>query len=506
MEETWGELVEGEIHARDHLQFELKTEFSINPHLKQNIYKQEIFIFIPNSLQINANTYSKQQFYLDQTNLIRYKTPLMTFAELIDPNYAPSPLNKLKDLLDHTDTKADRIIVSNELKLFGAIFRATLRDNVYQVLCDLKYNAATRQQHVDPMISHLCDAISQVCHHFRELQTAAHKHADQHMLIRHFKYIDEFISTVSDEFLNIILKEYRTRQSPDPRLDRQICQTILKEKQYRKKKQLGPKTLKGQHVASESILYRQGLLNRFVLEALTLKSTRYSFEEKHIHLLGAFAAGLAMMIYMVLFVRGSSTLLINSFPFIALAVVLYILKDRLKEGLKSLYYKQAHRWFPDYATEIRSSKGYKVGLLKENFAFIEANQLPPGFLKIRNHHFHEELQALHRHEAIIQYKREVILKTLKESMHKRRREITMIFRFNVHLFLEKANNAFQTSLSLDSLTQAINQKLLPKVYHLNLIIRNTYYDVDSTPKSEVKTFRVVVDKEGIKRVENIRST
>ena len=89
MEETWGELVEGEIHARDHLQFELKTEFSINPHLKQNIYKQEIFIFIPNSLQINANTYSKQQFYLDQTNLIRYKTPLLKIAELIDQTMLP---------------------------------------------------------------------------------------------------------------------------------------------------------------------------------------------------------------------------------------------------------------------------------------------------------------------------------------------------------------------------------------------------------------------------------
>lgn len=265
-----------------------------------------------------------------------------------------------------------------------------------------------------------------------------------------------------------------------------------------------PKTSKGHLFANESILYRQGLLNRFILEALTLKHTRVSFEEKHIHILGALAAGIAMMVYMVLLVRGSSAFLINSFPFVALAVGLYILKDRIKEGFKSLYYKQAHRWFPDYATEIRSSTGFKVGTIKENFAFIDQKELPPGFLKIRNHHFHEELQALHRHETIIHYKREVILNSPRHFNQGRRREITTFFRLNIHRFLEKASNPFQLSLSVDAYTQEISEKLLPKVYHLNLIIRNTYFENDLNPKVEIKTFRAIVDKGGIKRVEHIR--
>lgn len=501
-EDIWNELVEGEIHVRDQLQFELKTEFLVNPQLKQNIYRQEVFLFIPSSLQINAQTYSKQQFYQDQTNLIRYKTPSITLSELVNPEYTQSPLNSLQHILNQSNPGIFQAVAADELKLFGAIFRAALRERVYKIVKSLKQAEKEDPRQVGQAINSLSNDICHVLHQFRLLQEHFQIHADQHQLIRHFKHLDEFISITLDEFLTQLLKELRAFHYGSD-IDKQICQLILKEKLYRKKKHIGPKQLKGHIFGNESPLYRQGLLNRFILEALTLKNTRVSLEEKHVHILGALAAGIAMLFYMVFLVRGSSAFLINSFPFVALAVGLYILKDRIKEGFKALYYRQAHRWFPDYATEIRSFKGYKVGTIKENFTFIDAKQLPPGFLKIRNHRFHEELQSLHRHEAIIYYKRDVILNTSKRFIQGRRREITTFFRLNIHRFLEKASNPLQTSLSLDSYTQEISEKFLPKVYHLNLIIRNTNFESNLKPKVEIKTFRVIADKGGIKRVEHI---
>lgn len=490
-EDIWNELKAGEIHVRDNLQFELKTEFTIHPHLKENIYKQEVFFFIPSPLQINPETYSKKQFYLDQTNLIRYKTPKMSLADLENPEYPPSPLNHLQKILNQGEILTPMMTISDELKLFGAIFRMALEEKVYQTSKSLDQTA----------IEQLCKEITKITSKFRQLKEMAHSHADQHQMIREFKYIDEFMSQNIDEFLVVLLKEIRQKEGLSKNLDKQITQLLESEICYRKKNHFAPKSSKRHLFANESLLYREGLLNRFVLEALTLKNTRISVEEKHVHLLGALAAGIAMMIYMLLLTKGSTALLINSFPFIALAVALYILKDRIKEGFKSLYYSQAHRWFPDYATEIFSFKGYKVGTLKENFAFIDAKELPPGFLKIRTHQFHEELQMLHRHETIIQYKRELILKTPNTLNHGRRYEMTAIFRFNIHRFLEKASNPFQPSLALDTYTHEISEKLLPKVYHLNLIIRNTFLGKDLTPKVEIKTFCVIIDKKGIKRIE-----
>lgn len=503
IEDFWNELHEGEIHVRDSLQFELKSEFVINPHLKENVYKQEVFLFIPSSLQINAQTYSKQQFYLDQTNLIRYKTPLMHLSDLVNPDYPFSPLLRLQNFFSESEPQLHLEIASDELKLFAAIFRVSLRERVYLLLQILEHAKSTEEENLSRSIASLCTEVSQVCHKFRELQELARNQLNTPQLIRHFKYVDEFISTMIDEFLLILLKQVRSLEQQDPQTEKQICQLILKEKLYRKKNHIGPKTSKGHVFSNESLLYRQGLLNRFILEALMLKNYRFSLEEKHSHILGALAAGLAMFVYMIFFVWQISAFVINSFPFVALAVFFYILKDRIKEGFKTLYYKQAYRWFPDYSTEIWSPTGGKIGKLTENFTFIEPKQLPPGFLRIRNHHFHEELQALQRHETIIQYKREVTLKS-PASSGARRRELTTIFRLNIHRFLQKASNPFQAKLTLDSYTQEISEKLLPKVYHLNLIIRNTYLQADGTPKVEIKTFRVVVDKVGIKRVEHIK--
>ena len=139
-----------------------------------------------------------------------------------------------------------------------------------------------------------------------------------------------------------------------------------------------------------------------------------------------------------------------------------------------------------------------IGQLKENFAFIALHQLPAHFAYMRNHYFHEELQSLNRHETIIQYKRELILYQKHPNQIKRRQGLTTIFRLNIYHFLHKASNAFQLQLLLDPLSNNPTEKLLPKIYHLNMIIRNT-----TDQSQNVKMFRVIIDKLGIKRVESI---
>jgi hypothetical protein len=461
IEDFWNELKEGEIHVRDNLQFELKSEFFINPHLKQNVYKQEVFLFIPNVLQINSQTYSKQQFYQDQTNLIRYKTPPLPLSNLVDPNDSSSPLIRLQKYLNQPEPNFFLAKASDEVKLFGVIFKSTVREQVYKFVQSLIHAEPQDLERISKSIVLFCNDISQVCYKFRQLQERAKTLSNQQQLIRHFKYVDEFISVTIVDFLIILLKHIRSVTEQDSYTDNQICQLILREKSLRKNKRNGFKYSKERFFIHESVLYRQGLLNHFVLESLMLKNHRFSLEEKHAHFLGAAAAGIAMFVYMGLFVWKFSGFVINSFPFVAFVVFFYILKDRIKEGFKSLYFKQAYRWFPDYSTEIRSPKGLKIGILKEN------SPLPT------------------------------------ES---RRKELTAIFRLNIYRFLQKASNAFQQSWTLNPDTQKISKIRLTKVYHLNIIIRNTYLQDDLTPKVEIKTFRVVVDKMGSKRVEHIQAS
>jgi hypothetical protein len=501
LEEFWNEWREGGIHVRDYLQFELKSEFIINPTLKKNVYKQELFLFIPSPLQINKDTYEKEQFYLDQTNLIRYKTPTMSLKELIHPSFLLSPLNRIKTLIASSETINNEIEIIDELKLFGNIFKAALRDRFFHISDSLDKMQTKDKGLFTSAIDALCLEIKEVSALFRSIQDE-NTSLFSPQLKRHFRYTDEYISDGIEEYGIILLQQLRTNEKELQISEKILCDLLVQEKDYRHMHTLEPKTT-GEN-SNEAILYRQGLLNRFMLEALKLNSFRSSLEDKHGNILGAVAAGIAMFVYMMLLFWNTSGFVINSFPFIMFAVFFYILKDRLKEGLKKIYYKQAYRWFPDYSTNILTPKNFKIGHLTENFAIIEQQQLPPGFLEIRNHHFHEELQALNRHETILQYKQEVTLYRQPETLESRRRELTMIFRLNIHYFLLKASNALQPYLTLDPKTKELTERLLPKVYHLNIIIKNSYLQSSLVPKSEIKKFRVVIDKAGIKRVEEIR--
>ncbi|MBA3721793.1 MAG: hypothetical protein H0W88_05270 [Parachlamydiaceae bacterium] len=501
IEEFRSELTEGDIRFRDNLQFELKSEFFINPKVKKNVYKQEFYLFIPNSLQINSQTYPKEQFYLDQTNFVRYKTPQISLSNIVSPHNLKSPLIRLKKIL-HGSIPDQEFHIVDELKLLGSIFRSALRDQTRILL--VKFEESPLSDNWQELVHLLCHDIKMVQIFFWEIKDLFFRSP---MIDKELKFMwnctDEFISSTTEYYLTCLLKIIRDSGIENgENIDNELCSIIIREQKYRSQFYISNDTAPENH-SNEAIFHRNSLLNKLMLESLSLNTVRHSLQEKHGNVLASVAAGLAMLIYMLLFVWKSELFVINSLPFIFLAVFLYILKDRMKEGLKNLYFREAFRWFPDYSTKITNRKGRIIGKLNENFSYFTEKQTPPEFLKMRNQDFINELHGLKRQETIIHYKREVTL-FRQPHLGRRRRELTTIFRLNIHKFLEKANNALQPNLILNPETLDIIERVLPKIYHLNIIIQNTYRKASLKEKIEIRKFRVVVDKFGIKRVEQIK--
>ncbi len=392
LETFWTELNEGEIHVRDQSQFELISDFFI--HADRNVYKQEFYIFLPEALHVTDRTYSKDQFYLDETSLIRYKTPDITLKNLVNPECGQSPLIRIEHLLNSGRASDHLTEIADELRLFAGIYKVSLRDRIRDLLDELKPVPLKKIGQYSREFEILCNETIAISIFFRQLQNKAKEIVTDEQTKRYFRYVDEFISDhVDDYFLILIQSIRRSNYKPLNEMDKQLCQMVLEERHYRKKSNLGPKTSEMHPFSNESILHRRSLLHRFVLEALNLNLYRISLAEKHAPLLGAMAAGIAMFFYMILFTWKVSSFVITSFPVIMFIVFIYIIKDRIKEGLKKVYSEQAYRWFPDYSTEIMSPKGYKMGKINESFSFIQTHQLPEGFLEIRNNEFHGELQA-----------------------------------------------------------------------------------------------------------------
>lgn len=496
MNDFWNELIETDIHARDYFQFELKTEFELNPSSPATVFQQDFYLFIPESLHINNQTYSKEQFYLDETNLIRYKTPSFSFRELINLNNPKSPLARLNAVKCNL-SKGKIFWASDEVKLFGNIFRSTLRDHILEIIAEIKQQRPDVKQH----LQHLCSSITETRNLFLSLYQDYAQNQRLFELCQEFVHVDEFVGHTLYHYLTGLLKILRQYKDSSYQEEEQaICDILLKEKHHLDK--LLPSTSENQgKLESEFILHRLHLLNKFMLDPLLLKTKRRSLVERHSYLLGAFAAGLAMFVYMILFVWKISTFAIDSFPFIVFAVLFYILKDRLKEGIKTFYFRQATLWFPDYSTHITDEKGYKVGDLTESMSFIEEPDIPEDVLDLRHAGPPQELRDLKRRETVIHYKRTVSLNHQLAQAETRRKGLTLTFRFNIHHFLDKAADPLQPFLKFNTDTLELSEIWLPKVYHLNIVIRNTHEQ--AAKQLDLHKFRIIIDKTGIKRVEHV---
>lgn len=500
------ELKEGAIHLHDDLQFELKLEFNYNSKLKNNNFIQEFYLFIPESLHIDANNYSQKDFYLDQTNFIRYKTPHFTFTELLNPDNMNSPLNVIMLMEIDKDDQKELEDLINKIKLFGNIFRSTLRNETLHLINKIESSHTTKENHhVKSLITKFCENVTQTHSSFLKIKAQLKKKFSNHTLNENLKFVDEFITNTIEYYLIGFLEELRSVEwLEQTSCDQKICKILIDEKNHRAEKLLPKIKNKTVQEVDEMIAYRQGLLQKFMVETLLLKSSRIDVSEQHGPLFGSIAAGSAMLIYMILFLFTwqSTTFIINSIPFVLSVVIFYILKDRIKEGVKSYYKKKVNIWFPDFKTKIYSPQDFPIGELKENFSFIEKENLPEEIYKARNKEFHNHLEALHRHETIIYYKREVTLFEHPENALALN-ELNMIFRYNIHRYLQKASDPIQYRAMLREDNFDLIEQKLPKVYHLNIVMKETHAANNHKIESKIKKYRIILDKTGIQQVENL---
>lgn len=281
---------------------------------------------------------------------------------------------------------------------------------------------------------------------------------------------------------------------------------LVQEKLYRNQVLSEPQINKEDPKENEYVLYRKGLLNKFVLDALLLSTVRQSIRKRFGHVVGSIAAGIAMLIFFVLFVFGGRVFIINSIPFILVTVFLYIIKDRLKEALQTISFRQFSKWFSDYKTDIFSPEGnIMLGKMYESVSFLSLEGLPDEIIKKRDREFHAVLESMKRPEHVLYYKKRIKIFQHEENGYSRRSALSIIFRFNIRKFLEKADDPTQNYTTIDPATKECVTITLPKVYHLNIILKKTLIDENNTPQSEYKKFRIILDKNGITRVEQVRS-
>lgn len=506
MDPFWGEYEAGEIHGRDIWQFELKSQFMPLASQKQSEYTQEFFIFIPDSLQINPYTYKKEDFFLAQTNLIRLQTPDLSFDELLDRFREGTPFFKLWKLQSKMSSEEDVRAVESELKLFATIFRKTLRQAIYPIVQALQGSIKGAD------IKGLAERIQELLNNTKLVETEFSRFKEtslekpQGYVLHHiFNYIQDAISISLNSSLSALLEAVRLKADPNlHQADDAITKILLRERKYREEQMQEPDQLENNAIKNETILHQSGLLNKFILNALQLKVERHATDEKYRSLIGSFAAGIAGLLYLLLFIWQGAVFVINSLPFVLFSVIIYIIKDRIKDELKNFSFQNIFKWFHDYTTKISlpdSKNG--IGKMQESFSFVNESDVPLDIWDLRSKNFHSYLEMIKRPEQVINYKRKVTIYGDARRQGHPLEGLNVIFRYDIHHFLAKASNAYEPYTTIDTETFELIHIWLPKVYHINVVLKNVFLQADLTTKIEYKTYRIVADKEGIKRIESL---
>jgi hypothetical protein len=220
-----------EEHAKVHDKFsmEFKVGFIANKEQKTNDFAMNIWMFIPNSLDINRFTYSKTNFYRDLKSNIRQITPVCKLSEMM--NGEKSPLNLLRKAMTEFVLQPTAVNQENyeyHIKMFQSILKSSLREEVRLI----RDAALSETLYLTEEYNKL---VVEVSASYRKLMDILDIPAIDKGLREYFLFGDEFMSNVI-EFQTFRLMD--RVKSKDPQLfeflKKDLLNIVNQEIEYRK--------------------------------------------------------------------------------------------------------------------------------------------------------------------------------------------------------------------------------------------------------------------------------
>ncbi len=200
---------------------------------------------------------------------------------------------------------------------------------------------------------------------------------------------------------------------------------------------------------------------------------------------------------------------------ICTGVALYVLKDRLKDKFRHAFTAKLETILPE-AEQSLQADGKRIGIVREWFRILTSAQVPTTVIAARRRG-DLTLAESHLPEDVIHYGQEFELEPTVNSYGEFERSVQQILRINIERFLKHLDDAYKTVGLLD---REGDFKLVRsrRIYHFHAAVvvkkkplrpQNWLLKLRSKPSFDsgepmLETlYRVVVDKNGIERVDSI---
>jgi len=500
------DLIDGRIGVHDRNHFEVKLDYTIDSDNDANSYDVGAYFFIPPSLGMNSHTYRKEQFYGDMQTYIRFKTPVNALDNLLDDKDPLSPMCRLRKAVgDLRERGSDELFVrrlSHEIRLFGCMFRANLRNSVAKV--ERLSKDAPKAAALNSSAAELANEVGRVFEAFRGWGDDIVRADAPEEIIDIYGLVDEFLSLVAEAHLTRTLALMDSADC-DAEATKELAgrlavgDVLRRERSYRGRQ--GYPQILYDGVPNEHYVYRRGLLKKFVMSVLFLSTRRSRDGQRASELVAAVAAGLAMLFATMAAIWSQRRYGMNTMPFVGALVLSYILKDRIKEWVRHYFGTRLLRWVADYNLAILDPvHGVDMGSLRESFAFIEHDQVPDEVMKRRHNHRCSPVERAGEPEVVMKYEKSVkLMGRMIGRHHGRMVDVNDIMRFNLARFIGRTDDPVAKVRLYNIKYDRVDTVACPKVYHMNVVFTLTARHSNAEP--QLVRVRVILDQRGIRRIE-----
>lgn len=485
-------MIKDNLKIHDKFSVEIKQSYYSLFKKKKSIYRVITYLFIPNGLNINEQTYTKTQFYKDSRVNIRYNTPEYSSEEILQNEN--SPLNKWVhsvEKLSPKPTKSQLVELETLGKILATVISSTIRKENRQTRKNFKLNLKKEA------IQEFANPIKEILQKYRTASKKLEEYEINYQQKNLLYFADEYISNVVEHQLLMLYNYINDRYTDFDSALKILIDLIKSEQVYKEKKFY--KNVDFEHMNHEYIVFKRSQLKKYVDSIFFLnKNIRKdgAIAEQSIF---ALVAGFAMLFSTgIAFYYQQKYGNFTTAFFIAL-VLSYMLKDRIKGVIGNLFISKAHHFHFDYKINISNANKSKVGVVKESFQFVKYKKLGPHIKRYRQSDRVVNPEDDLFGEYIIEYKKKISLfprKLGKELSEEKLNSIVDITRLNLHRYTLNMDNPKKSYYFVKD--EEIVRSEEDRVYHINIIQK--FYTESGI---EFKRYRVVINRNGIKRIEKV---
>lgn len=469
----------------DKYSIEFKVGFSGRRTIRENNFTINSWIFVPNSLDINRSTYTKDQFYKDVKSNIRLITPVFLLRDIADNKAVP--YNNLRNSFVKAASSPTRTNIADyefQLKMFGSIFKSSVRDTT-------SYICGKPANEIKTIGKDYAKNICNILDRFRDLWSIIDVPTMSSEAKNKFLFTDEYISHVVEFYTVKIIDDIDKSCNAELEDVRDtLVDMLIKEHQYKIEKEYSC-TIIGNNKNNRELVRRHGLLKKYIESALYLKVNTKQDSRAIEQISFSLAAGLAMIVSTLIVIPFQKHL--GNYPALIFIILImaYMLKDRLKDLTRmSFAHKLKDKYFDN--RNIISIKDNVIGWEKEGMDFIADEKVPREVLKLRNRSALESDNDL-LEEKIILYRKRVFINNakLRGNYSYDFTGINDIMRFHINHYTQKMDNPSVTITSIndDRTLQTIDSQ---KIYTLHFVLQFCYED-----QLEYKAFKINATRDGI---------